>query len=377
MSRKRALFLLWFYPVWCTLAVLAWAGFALDEILFPAYRKQAVEKPLFIVSNFRSGSTFTQRTLARDTDNFCSMKSGDLYFMPSITQQRIFGLLARVNALFGHKGEKALRRLDTLSLGKVILHPVSIFDPEEDDNILFLIWSTFYMAFPFPYLEEIPPYQYFDTEIPHSDRRRIMAFYRTCIRRYLYATGGRHYIAKNPVFSAKIESLLEFFPDARILYLVRNPLDMLPSTVSVFSYAWGLFSDPPEKYPHCNEILAWTKYWYDHPLAVIDRDASQRCMVVNYDDLVRSPDSVFRVMYRRFGYAESDALETILREAAEAARVYTSTHEYNLQSMGFTREQIVQEFAHIFARFGFDDRSLPASEDRPESISSNPVNSNS
>ena len=49
----------------------------------------------------------------------------------------------------------------------------------------------------------------------------------------MYATGKKYFVAKNPAFSPKIATLMEFFPDARIIYLVRNPLDMLPSTISM------------------------------------------------------------------------------------------------------------------------------------------------
>ena len=360
LTRKRALFLAWYFPLWGSLFVLGWLGFLLDDLLFPGYRNQPVEKPLFILSNFRSGSTFVQRTLVRDAANFTSMTSGHIYFAPSITQRRLVGLLARVDAVLGRPGERLLRRIDAVTLGKIRLHPIGLFDAEEDENILFYLWSTFLAAFPFPYLEEMPPYQYFDTAIPHDQRLRIMRFYRACVQRHLYATGGRYYVSKNPVFSAKIETLLEIFPDARILYLVRNPLDMLPSTVSVFSYAWHLFSDPPEQYPRREEILAWTQYWYSHPLEVLDRDPSPWRWILKYDDLVQSPDTALRELYQRCGYPESEQSNRILRETAKAAHNYSSGHAYNYEEMGFQREQIVEAFADVFARFHFDRREPPA-----------------
>ncbi len=215
-------------------------------------------------------------------------------------------------------------------------------------------WSTLLSGFVFPYLDEMPQYQYFDTAIPRAERQRIMAFYKACIQRHLYATGGRFYLAKNPLFSAKIESLLETFPDARVVYLVRNPLEAVPSTVSLFHYAWRLFSQPPVRYPHAEEILVWTKYWYEHPLNVIDRDRSGRCMLVRYEDLIQSPDQVLGRIYDEFNYPESDAVASILRAAALEARTHTSSHVYHLEAMGFTREQILREFAQVFDRFEFE-----------------------
>lgn len=356
LNRDRFIFLLLFYPIWGCILLAAWIGFIADEIFFPAYRKQRVEKPLFIVSNFRSGSTFVQRTLARDQSIFTCLRSGEIYLTPSITQRRILRFLSRVDALCGRICERTVRRLDTLSLGKLKIHSFGLFDPEEDEHLLFYIWSTFFAGFVFPYLDEMPPYQYFDTEIPRAERQRIMSFYRNCIKRHVFSSGGLHYMAKNPLFSARIESLLETFPDARILYLVRNPLEMLPSTISLFSYMGRLFSDPPQKYPHCDQILEWTKYWYDHPLEVIDRTPPEQCMIVTYDELMQSPDTVFRSIYSRFGYSMSEALETIVQEALATAQAHSSSHQYSYEAMGFTREQIVREFAHIFARFKFDTR---------------------
>ncbi|HVN92351.1 MAG TPA: sulfotransferase [Terracidiphilus sp.] len=359
LNRDRFIFLVLFYPIWGCLLLAAWIGFLLDEIFFSAYWEQQIEKPLFIVSNFRSGSTFVQRTLARDESTFTCLRTGDIYLMPSITQRRVFSLLSHIDRLLGRIFEKTLRRLDRISLGRLNIHPFGLFDPEEDEHLFFYVWSTFFAGFVFPYLDELPPYQYFDTEIPRAERERLMAFYRRCIQRHMYSKGGCFYLAKNPLFSARIESLLETFPDARIVYLVRNPLEMLPSTISLFSYMWRLFSDPDEKYPHREEILRWTQYWYDHPLEVIDRTSPGQSMIVRYDDLMQTPDIVFRSIYSRFGYPRSEQLETILRDAAAEAQAHTSSHEYSYEAMGFTREQIVREFAHIFARFDFDTREAP------------------
>jgi len=357
LKPDRFLFLLFFYPIWGCLLLLGWIGFLADEVLFAAYRKQPIEKPLFIVSNFRSGSTFVQRTLARDSATFSSVTTGGIYLTPSITQHRVGQLLAQLDRFLGRPFEKWIRQLDRLSLGQLRIHHFGLFDPEEDEHFLFYAWSTLLAVFAFPYLEELPPYAFFDQAIPKGRRDRIMRFYLSCVRRHLYANGGRHYLAKNPLFSAKIESLLETFPDARILYLVRSPLETLPSTISMFAYLWGLFSKKPEKYPHCEAILGWAKYWYDHPLEVIDRDTSGRCLIMRYEDLIRSPDEAFRAIYSAFGYPETENLTGILRDAVSSARNHTSDHEYSLEAMGLDRERILKEFAHIFARFQLSDES--------------------
>ncbi len=108
----------------------------------------------------------------------------------------------------------------------------------------------------------------------------------------------------------------------------------------MFAYFWGLFSAQPEKYPHREAILAWTKYWYDHPLEVIDRDRSGRCLIMKYDDLMRSPDAEILRIYDRLGYSESKELRAILSDAVKSAENHVSKHRYSLDEMGFDRERL-------------------------------------
>jgi len=369
LKRKRLMFVLLFYSVWPLWELFTGFCFRLDDLLFPAYRQQSIDKPLFILGNFRSGSTFLHRVLSRDKENFTSLRTWDIFITPSITQRRIAWFFAALDARLGGPLRKLITALDRRSLGRVNIHRISFFEPEEDENILLHIWSTFFVGVMFPFLDELPPYQFFDDAIPEAERRRIMRFYRACIQRHLYAAGGKKYfVSKNPAFSAKIETLMEVFPDARIIYLVRNPLDMLPSTVSWLSYTWHVFSVPLEKYPYRREILEFTQYWYRHPLDYLDRRPSQNKMIMLYDDLISRPAEMIHNFYHRFGYTDQLALERIVRDAVDDMHRFQSEHVYSYEEMGFTRGQILSAYADIFARFGFDRREPVLSESMEEPV---------
>lgn len=354
-SRRR--FLFFFFMIWPLYTVMTWCFLLLDDLLFPAYKQQPVEKPLFVMGSFRSGSTFLHRLLSRDSQTFTSLRTWDIFFMPSITQRKILRVLARWDRHFGSPLVNWVHRIDQRSVGQWDIHKVSLFEPEEDENIMLHIWSTFFVAVFFPFLEDMPPYQFFDTALPAKDKARIMGFYRDCVKRHLYADGGkRHFVAKNPAFSAKIETLREFFPDARIVYLARNPLDMLPSTVSLLTYYWKLFNAPDEKYIYRTEVLALAKYWYHHPLEYMDAHPSPLQMVVRFDDLIGDAENVIRRFAAQFGYPVHSQLTEIVQQAMADAIAHRSEHHYDYTEMGFTREQIIHEFFAIFQRFGFDQR---------------------
>ncbi len=358
LTRKRLLFLLLFYAVWPLGSLVHWVCFWLDDILFPAYKDHKIEKPLFILGNLRSGSTFLHRLLSRDSETFTSLTTWDIYLTPSVTQKKITQLIARLDTkYFNNTLHRLLHAIDRATLGKVKIHPISFFQPEEDENIHLHIWDGYFVTFLTPFMDEMPNYQHFDEALSPEHKRRIMTFYKSMLQRHLYATGNRYFVAKNPAFSAKIETLAEFFPDARIIYLARNPLDMLPSTISWIHYARRQFIDPADDgYIYLDEVVDLTQHWYRHPLQFLDSHPSPRHLILKYDDLIQRPEAVIRAFYEQLGYPDKPGLPKIIDQAVKETLAYNSDHEYSYEEMGFTREQIVNLYADIFQRFEFETR---------------------
>ena len=355
LTRKRLTFLLLFYTVWTPGTLIYRILFFLDDIFFPGHKTQPIKKPLFIIGNLRSGSTFLHRLLSRD-ETFTSLTTWDIYLAPTIIQKKITQFVSRLDNKLGGHLHRLLYAFDRRTLGQIKIHPISFFQPEEDENILLHAWDSFWVTFLFPIMDEFPNYQHFDEALSLEHKRSIMAFYKSMLQRHLYATGKKYYVAKAPAFSAKIETLVEFFPDARIIYLARNPLDMLPSTVSWINYSRRVFTDPGEGFLYLDEIVDLTQHWYRHPLNYLDAHPSPRYLILKYDDLIQRPEHVIRRFYEQFGYPDKPGLEKIVDEAVKETLAHRSDHSYSYEEMGFSREQIVEIYADIFERFDFDAR---------------------
>jgi omega-hydroxy-beta-dihydromenaquinone-9 sulfotransferase len=361
LVKKRILFLALFYLVWIPGSLVHWFCFWLDDILFPAHKTQPIEKPLFILGNLRSGSTFLHRLLSRDSETFTSLTTWDIYLTPSVTQKKITQFVSRLDKKYlGGFLHRILFAFDRATLGKIKIHPISFFQPEEDENIHLHIWDGYFVTFLFPFMDEFPNYQHFDEALPPGHKRRIMAFYKSMLQRHMYATGRKYFVAKNPAFSPKIETIAEFFPDARIIYLVRNPLDMLPSTVSWINYARRQFTDPEQAWLYLEEIVDMTQHWYRHPLQYLDSHPSPRHLIMEYDNLIQRPEAVLHAFFEQFGYPAKPGLDEIVDKAVKETLSFKSDHAYSYEEMGFTREQIVELYADIFERFGFDTREHEA-----------------
>ncbi|HQX15772.1 MAG TPA: sulfotransferase, partial [Anaerolineales bacterium] len=174
LNKKRLTFLTLFYLVWPLGSLFIWLCFGLDDIFFPGYKTHIIEKPLFIIGNMRSGSTFLHRLLSRDTSTFTSLTTWDIYLTPSVTQKKFTQFVSRLDKKLGGYLHRALYVFDRRTLGQIKIHPISFFQPEEDENIHLLIWDGYFVTFLFPFMDEMPNYQHFDEALSPEHKRRIM-----------------------------------------------------------------------------------------------------------------------------------------------------------------------------------------------------------
>jgi hypothetical protein len=240
------------------------------------------------------------------------------------------------------------------------MHEVSLREPEEDDYLLLHIWSALTIGLSAGLLGEAVPYTHFDSAVSRVDRHRIMTFYKSCLRRHLYAdrsvsgNNRRTYLAKNPALCPKLATVFNHFPDAKIVYLVRSPLEMLPSYVNMMMFSWRVLGIPIEDNALRDYLIDMSRHWYSHPLQTLETAPAGSHVVVKYDDLVNAPEQTIREIYDRFGFDIGPAFKQVLQEESARARRYRSRHDYSPEESGLSRQMILDTYQDIFERFGFD-----------------------
>jgi hypothetical protein len=362
LTPKRVGLLLLAFVLYSLVELLTWAGFLMDEIFFRNYHEVEVREPIYIIGNPRSGTTFLQRLMARDRETFIAMRTWEMILAPSVTMRKVLWSLSALDSRLGSPLARLMGMLEEGWQEDNVVHRIALRAPEEDEYLLIHIFSTLKIWLYVAMLDEAERYTYFDSLMPEEDKERIMAFYERCLQRHLYAHGereptpsnGRRYLAKNPHFSPMVDTLYEIFPSVKIIYLARNPLDMIPSYISLKEDEWQLLGDPVESYGSRAYVLDMARHWYSYPLERLDKAPQNSAIVVNFNDLVQNARGVVTEIYNRFGLELSPAFDEILRQATEKARTYESEHEYSLEEMGLTPEQIVSEYKDVFERFNFD-----------------------
>ncbi|TAK11857.1 MAG: sulfotransferase [Anaerolineae bacterium] len=356
LSPKRWRVLFWWYLLVPVHNLITQVCFGLDTLLYPAFRQQQVKAPIFIIGNFRSGSTLLQRLLARDSDNLTAMKLWEIYVAPSLTQRYFWLWVGRMDARWlGGRLAGQLTKINNRLLGKIQMHSVGLWHEDEDEGVMCQTWDTTFLMFPFAFMAQMPRYWRFDTDIPRKRQDKIMRFYKQVLQRHVWFHGGKRYVAKNPAFSVKIEALRRTFPDAQFIYLVRNPIDTVASKTTFFSYIWHYLGTPAERHPNKDFTLELIGHWYRYPLARLDAMPESQRRILPYEDLVDDLDGTIRDLYTFLGLDVHSEFEKAIRETVARQRDYESENRYSLADMGYTVAFLREHFADIFERFPFGE----------------------
>ncbi|MBI9046618.1 MAG: sulfotransferase [Anaerolineaceae bacterium] len=354
LSLKRILVLSVFFPVYILLEICVWISLGLDQLIFPNFKKQKTEQPVFIIGNPRSGTTFLYQTMARDEKRFSFFRTWEIVLSPSIIQRKFYWLLAagfkRLTFLFPNLS-KILKKI---SIGNERMHKIDPFAPEEDGYTLMHIFATIGLwAYSVPF-EIMQKYIYFDEQLPDFEKKSIMDFYEGIIRRHLFAYGGnKQLLSKTPFFTPKITSLVKKFPDARFIYLVRNPLEMIPSQISLMTYCWKTLAGISQKYIFQEETISMARYWYQYAFKALAELSDEQVFIVQYDCLHEDPAKCIQSIYKHFGYEINTEFKNILVKETENAQSYKSRHRYSLREMGLSKRRILKEFQEVFLKFDF------------------------
>ena len=350
----------WAYVLFFSVLFLAFLGVValgrlIDRLLFPAFKRQPVTKPVFIIAPPRSGTTLTQNLLSLDEDRFLHLKMYQTIF-PAVCFQRCFDLVAWIDARLGRPAERLMGWCEKKWFGGWDdLHKMRLNQPEEDDALFLYAFASEAIYMLFPFVKQLWEAGFPDA-LPPDDRVRLMRYYRSCLQRHLYANGPtRTLLSKATQSCGTLDSLNAEFPDARFITIIRHPYRSLASHVSLFVPVWQAHSPEITKDgPVAKEYGQLAIDWYRHLFEFRNRVDPARYYCIDYRDLVRNPREALEKVYAHFGWTISPQLRERLTAATERQRDFKSKHEYTLEEFGMTREGIQAQLGDLLDYYGLE-----------------------
>jgi hypothetical protein len=317
----------------------------LDKVLFPAFKQTSLPDPVFIVGNYRSGSTFFHRLLLRDPQFTC-LKAWEIYFAPALSHRKFLRLILKVSARIGSPVQKFIKWFDGSLNDIYSMHKTGMYTYEQDSQLFYHIWSSYNIFAVFPFEEIAKKFIYYDQEVPKDRRMKDFTYYSEVLRRHMFLHPGKGYVSKNPDFSSAVETLLEFFPNAKFINLVRPPDGMIPSLVNLWASNFKAYGSPLETYPMKEVLLEKARHWYIYPHSRLSHLPPDRYQVVDFKQFIWDPKEVIEDIYGQFGFELSEEFkETLIAETINA-RQY-SNHRYSPSDMGLDLEKIKQELGPL------------------------------
>ncbi|MEN8821188.1 MAG: sulfotransferase [Abyssibacter sp.] len=346
---RRVVRLLALAPPYAALQATHWLGFALDEVIFPGYRRTEPDTPLFIVGIPRSGTTFVHRTLAQDS-RFTSMAAWEAVLAPSISERKAWEALAGLDQRLGAPIAKVLLRLlRNLAAQLDDVHPIAPDDAEEDYLALLPVAGCFLLALGFPDADALWALADLEEGMDSQSQETLLDAYHAVLQRHLYIRGGSgqpagaiRLLSKNAAFATWTPALARRYPDARFIVCMRDPIEALSSQLSSIESARQLFGTDPDgvAFPQRFGRLYASGL---RSLRKAVEAAPHRFAVVDMETLKRRPGTALRSALSALGEPMSPALEQALSQADHHASGYQSPHHHDIGQFDLATESLRRE----------------------------------
>lgn len=326
---------------------------ALDHVFFPKLSKTKANRPIVLVGNPRTGTTFLQRFLA--DEGFGSGMELFLMLYPSLILQKVFRPILPL-----------LEKLSPAKFHASETHDTSLSSVETDDvGVLFRYLDGFFLYGFFLSFDDEDQIPLVDPKVRDTSARDF-AWLEKLWQRSLVLHGADRNIAKLFSLSPRLPQFMERFPEAHILYMARDPLSVIPSSMSlvigVLDKAFGFWSKPEHirkrwlDRMYAAWIMLFQRFHDDWTSGAIDKS---RVYVVRYDRMMQDFEGVMEEMCQFLDHEMTPQLKETVRKRGEKQRAYKSEHKYDLAKFGLTEEQIRKDCAFFYDTF------LPPLEQAP------------
>ena len=162
----------------------------------------------------------------------------------------------------------------------------------------------------------------------------------------------RRLVLKSPPHSCRIRVLLELFPDARFVHIVRNPYDVFPSTKHLWRTlrrTQGLQN--PQSDVSDSDVL--TTFLHVH--ACVERDKALvpegQWYELRYEDLLENPAAEMRAMYAHFDLGAFERIAPAVETYFSSRKEYVTNRYHVSESQ---REIIRRQWSGVLHRYGYD-----------------------
>ena len=237
------------------LFTISYFFFWLDRIFYPNLEDKEIREPVFIFGHPRSGTSFLQKRIS-ETGKVAYSTTSSLAF-PSLILGKI------VQPLIKLLSNIELKLLKSEAKG----HKIELDGIEEDEALFLHTINTELLSILCPWMifEEYADLgDKLDGRDDQKDRELSILFLKEYMKRQLVRQNKDRIVIKANPSIFRLKQILKYFPDAKIFYLIRSPVDTLSSFFSFHNrYHNSVLSEREQKKYFSNKY-EWSKNLYNY-----------------------------------------------------------------------------------------------------------------
>jgi hypothetical protein len=320
----------------------------------PEILARPIVQPLFVTGMPRSGTTFLHRLLVQDPDAAALLSWQLVYPYPSRS-----GRLGAALRTCSVEAQFYVMRL--LAPGLNALHQVSASAPEECTDIT----AQVFQSLRYDSVYRVPSYQSWLQRHGHTEAYR---FHRRFLQHLDEQSPGRHWVLKSPDHVFALDAIREVYPDARWVFIHRDPVPVIASVAKLTEVLRRPFAHQVDREEIGRQVLA---SWLDGAERMrCAASAGQPILHLQYREILSDPIGTARRVFRHGGVELSAAAEAQMRKwlGTRANRTHRGGR-YDLAEFGLEPAKLRAQFASYTDAFDVDlewqphgrsDRPLPS-----------------
>ncbi len=306
-----------------------------------------IEQPIFILGMPRTGTSILHELLALDPACRVPMTWEVMSPWPP-PETGSYQTDPRISEV-----DQLLAGVDKVLPGFKRMHPMGASLPQECAAITALDFMTMIAHTS----HRVPSYQAW---LEQADQTPAYQGHKRQLQYFQWKCPGAHWVLKTPAHLWSLDTLLDTYPDARIVQCHRDPLKVIASLTSLITTLRGMASDQVDPL----EIGAdWTKRLAEGLQAATDvrerRGLSEdRVLDVQFRDFMQDEIGMVRRIYEHFGLEFTLTFEARLSEflASHAADQH-GAHKYTLADAGLEVDAERRRYAAYQERYGVESEA--------------------
>lgn len=323
-----------------------------EERRRPAILDEPIEAPLFIMGLPRSANTFLHGLLAEDPANQVLHSWQAIYPYPLAEGGSDGDIRAK-------RVDRQLRIFSLLTPEIRSVHPIDAWSPQECTEIT----AQVFQSARFDSTHDVPSYRRWLDERGHRAAYRFHKRFLQHLQdqdRRERANGGavprpRRWILKSPDHIFALDTVRAVYPDARIVFMHRDPVKVLASVARLTEILRAPFSERIDRQRIGRQTIA---DWTTGAAKMIEVSRDERppaapIFHLHYRDVVAQPLEAIRRLYRHFDMplGEAAVVRMSRRIDAKPDGGY-GQNVYSPDQYGIAPDDVRQRFRPYMSHFG-------------------------